>query len=67
MFGCVMIWVPFSQYSTIVPAYLHNRIVGAYNLLPNQLPAGTNPIKQLDLVVSGQDNEVYLIEIDGNN
>jgi hypothetical protein len=67
MFGCVMIWVAISQYSTIMPAYLHNRIVGVYNLLPNQLPAGTNPIKQLGLLVSGQDNEVYLTEIDGNN
>jgi hypothetical protein len=67
MFGHAMIWVAFSQYSTIMPAYLCNRIVGAYNLLPNQLPAGTNLIKQLDLVVSGRDNEVYLTEIDGNN
>jgi hypothetical protein len=67
MFGHVMIWVAFSQYSTIMPAYLRNRIVGAYNLLPNQLQAGTNPTKQLDLVVSGRDNEVYLMEIDGNN
>jgi hypothetical protein len=28
---------------------------------------GTNLIKQLDLDVSGQDNEVYLMEIDSNN
>jgi hypothetical protein len=67
MFGHAMIWVAFSQYSAIMPANLRNRIVGAYNLLPNQLPAGTNPIKQLSLVASGRDNEVYLTEIDGNN
>jgi Isochorismatase family len=55
------------KHSAKMPDYLRIRTVGTYNLLRNRLPDGTNPIKRLDLVVSGRDNEVYLTEIDDNN
>lgn len=48
LLGSAVMWAVFAK-PEIVPVFLRERILGAYNALPNKLPEGINPIRRRQL------------------
>jgi hypothetical protein len=62
--GNAIAWTIFSSNADMVPAVLRNRVLAAYNVLPEKLPDGENPISRKRLLLTGDVNNFTLTEID---
>ena len=57
-------WYAFTPEGQVdIPTTLYERIHNAYEVLNNNLPPGTNPVKKIPIVVTGNEAEVYIDEI----
>jgi hypothetical protein len=70
--GRALLWYTFSEFGDAdLPLDLFQRINEAYKEIGNDLPEGTNPVKKIPLVITGNEGEVYVDEIPdgfiGNN
>ena len=63
--GTAITWVIFSTHAEMVPPLIYNRVLAAYNVLPNKLPDGENPISQNQLWLNGDANTFRLTEVNG--
>lgn len=61
--GNAIVWATFSSHADMVPEIIRNRILQSYNLLPEKLPEGENPIERRSVCVSGDVNTFRLVEI----
>ena len=50
LLGSAVMWAVFAK-PEMVPVFLRERILGAYNLLANKLPEGENPIQRRQLIL----------------
>jgi hypothetical protein len=64
--GRAILWGAFSGIAQVMPIGLRNRIQNAYTGVQNELPAGTNPVQKIPIVVTGNEGEVYMDEIPGD-
>jgi hypothetical protein len=62
--GHAITWVTFSSHADMVPENLRDQIIRAYNLLPQRLPQGENPIARKKIRISGDVNRFRLAAID---
>jgi hypothetical protein len=53
--GSAVMWTIFSSHSNMVPAVIRALVIQAYDVLPNKLPDGENPIEQRTLTISGEE------------
>jgi hypothetical protein len=66
--GRALLWAVFEDFGVYLPIALRNRIQTAYADIPGrQLVAGENPVKRVPLVVSGNEGEVYIDELAGDD
>lgn len=59
--GRALLWCVFSVHHDMVPLFIQNRIHSAYDVLPNTLADGENPINKKLIVVTGNaENDVRI-------
>jgi hypothetical protein len=61
--GSAITWATFSSHADMVPEMIRNRIIQAYNLLPQKLPDGENPVARKQVFISGDVNRFRLAEV----
>lgn len=62
--GYALLWYAFTlEAGEGMPVHLLQRIRAAYNQLNNGLPAGTNPVNKIPVIVNGHEGEVYMDDI----
>jgi hypothetical protein len=60
--GSAVMWAVFSD-PTMVPTFLREQVMRAYDALPNKLPDGENPIARRKLFLTGGVNAFRLAEV----
>ena len=62
--GHAIMWTIFSSHANMVPEIIRNRVIAAYNGLPERFPEGENPISRKRLLLTGDVNDFNLLEVD---
>ena len=62
--GTALLWLIFSEHADKVPNTIRNRVQLMYNNYRNPVFEETNPVKRLPIIITGNEGQVYMDEID---